>query len=484
MWAITLKQNKKKSGIGKKILGSVQLKFALTYIALIIALLLLLNIYPLTVSRDLVRTAKDSALSTQALSISQTLGTSDTLSYEGVSWAMGHINISNLERFLVKDESGAVIYDTAGGQDDLFETFPDFRHALSTNEVFHSCLSDGNFSSWFAMPVMHGSQVIGAVFLHELDPAGGALIEGIGRNLRNISILVFVVALLVAIFFSHTLTVRLTEMLSAMRRVGRGEYSYKLEPKGSDEVAKLGDAFNSLTERLEETEEMRRRFVSDASHELKTPLASIQLLSDSIVQSADMDEKTVREFVEDIGQEAERLSRTTEKLLRLTRLDVAPVVARTAVDMKFVVRRVGHMLKPLADERGVSIHYHLAEDCAVIATEDDIYQIVFNLGENAIKYTARGGNVWFHLEKQEDRVILKVEDDGIGIPEEDMPHIFERFYRVDKARSRDKGGAGLGLSIVRDTAEQHGGYVEVFSKEKGTLVAVTFVQKEDEEERK
>lgn len=481
MLVITLKQNKKKWGLIKKITSSVQLKFALTYIGLIVALLLLLNIYPMTVSRNLVSSAKQSALSSQAQSISRALATGDSLSYDGVSWAMGHINILNLESFLVKDEQGTIIYDTGFGQ----EVGVNFQAVFEGYEVFHSTFSSWQFSSWMAFPVYHGQTIIGAVFLHEVDQQSGALIEGIGRNLRNISILVFLLALLLALFFSHTLTVRLTEMLSAIRRVGQGEYHYKLASEGEDEVAKLGAAFNRLTDRLAETEEVRRRFVSDASHELKTPLASIQLLSDSIVQSLDMDQATIREFVGDIGQEAERLSRITEKLLRLTRLDVAPETKLTKVDVKAVIERVTHMLTPLAKGRLLKIHLSLLENCKTLATEDDIYQIVFNLGENGIKYAKEGGNLWLTLEKSETEVILQVEDDGIGIPPEDMPHIFERFYRVDKARSSDKGGAGLGLSIVRDTVEQHGGTVSVTSGEGGTVVRVTFplAPENGEEER-
>ena len=454
-------------------MSSVQLKFALSYISLIVALLLILNIYPMMVSRDLVISAKHSALSGQALSISHSLS-SDNLTYDGVSWAMGHINILNLEGFLVKDEQGTIIYDTGVNLERFSAEFSDVEQVFLGNEVFHSHLTAGNFSSWIAVPIQHGTEIIGAIFLHELDIQSGALIDGIGRNLRNISILVFVAALLLAIFFSRTLTVRLTEMLSAMRRVGRGEYSYKLETKGDDEVAKLGAAFNTLTERLEETEEMRRRFVSDASHELKTPLASIQLLSDSIVQNQDIEMQTVREFVSDIGQEAERLSRITEKLLRLTRLDAAPKPELYPVDMKAVVERVGHMLLPLAESRGVRIHFTLATDCFVLATEDDIYQIVFNLGENGIKYAKKNGSLWLNLEKSETQVVFTIEDNGIGIPKEDLPHIFDRFYRVDKARSSEKGGAGLGLSIVQDTTKQHGGYVEARSNEHGTVVSVTF----------
>ncbi|MCL2842285.1 MAG: HAMP domain-containing histidine kinase [Oscillospiraceae bacterium] len=463
-----------------RLFSSVQFKLALFYVALIAGLLLFLNIYPIVVSRDLVRSAKEAALVAQAISVSQHLSTG-ALEEESIEVAIEDLNVQNLARIVVTDETGADLYDTAYGQGtlhthELFHTA--FMHVFTGptgHEVFYGVYQGGSFYSWAGAPIMSGDVLVGAVFIHEHDVDQGALIVGIQWNLQNISIVTFVVALFVALLFSRTLTRRLKEMLSAIRMVGRGDYSYKLKVKGEDELMELSQAFNSLTDKLQETEEMRRQFVSDASHELKTPLASIRLLSDSIVQSADMEEGTIREFVEDIGQEAERLTRTTEKLLRLTRIDVQPETQLVPVDVAKVVRTAGHMLRPLVDGGQVEMTFALSENCNVLATEDDVYQIVFNLAENGIKYNVAGGTLHIRLIRDETQVYLVVEDTGIGIPEEDVPHIFDRFYRVDKARRRDEGGSGLGLSIVWGMVQQYGGHVDVVSQPgQGTRFTVTF----------
>ncbi|MPN17721.1 Sensor histidine kinase ResE [bioreactor metagenome] len=172
-----------------------------------------------------------------------------------------------------------------------------------------------------------------------------------------------------------------------------------------------------------------------------------------------MEADTVREFVGDIGEEADRLTRISEKLLTLTRLDSAPAPSPEPVDIKQVAEKVCHMLKPLSDAVNVTVERRLEEGCIVPANADDIYQVAFNLIENAIKYNLPGGSVIVTLTRTETVAELRVEDTGVGIPEEDMPRIFDRFYRVDKARSRAAGGTGLGLSIVRDTVRQHGGVV-------------------------
>ena len=283
-------------------------------------------------------------------------------------------------------------------------------------------------------------------------------------------------AALVVLWFSiKMLTRRITQLADGVRTVQRGDYSFRLTLAGDDELTELGREFNNLTERLETTEAQRRRFVSDASHELKTPLASIRLLSDSISQSADMDSETMREFVTDIGSEAERLQRTTEKLLDLSRRDDGVQSDVTVVDLQQAVHGTLHLLRPLAAKSDVTLTCLMSDGVTVRASEDDIYHIVFNLVENAIKYNLPGGSVTVRVEARGEQSILSVADTGIGIPEADRPNIFNRFYRVDKARSREHGGSGLGLSIVHDAAALYGGTVTVDGVEPhGTRFTVTF----------
>lgn len=260
---------------------------------------------------------------------------------------------------------------------------------------------------------------------------------------------------------------RITELVRATRIVSEGDYDYQIKTGGHDELSELGREFNSLTQRLRDTEELRRRFVSDASHELKTPLASIRLLSDSIITSENMNIDTMREFVADIGNEAERLQRTTEKLLSLSKLDSGIGFVREKIDLKHIAEKTLNLLSPLAKENHVTISTELQRNCFVYGNEDLLYRIIFNLAENGIKYNLPGGLVRILLFRDGENVMLIVEDTGIGIPDEDIPHIFSRFYRVDKARSRDAGGSGLGLSIVYDAVRLHSGNVNFEKRENG-----------------
>ena len=210
--------------------------------------------------------------------------------------------------------------------------------------------------------------------------------------------------------------------------------------------------------------------MSDASHELKTPLAAIRLLTDSILQTNNIDPATTREFVSDIGQEAERLSRITEDLLRLTRLDSDVLEPASAVEVLPVLRQVVRMMELIAEERNITITYQAEEGCFVRSTRDELYQIIYNLTDNAVKYDRDGGHVEVRLVRDRGWAVLTVADDGVGVPKEDLPLIFQRFYRVDKARSRAAGGTGLGLAIVRDTVEKRGGSVQAGNRPEGGAV--------------
>ena len=456
---------------------SVQVKFALTYIVVIAAVLALLNTYPVLASQDLIFKSKQGSLQSQTAVIASALAGLESLTAEGVEQVMNQLDDMGLDRIMVTDQSGMILYDTVEGGGTLYQfaLIREVVDALKGEAVFYSEYDNGMFQSRAASPIMYRNMNIGAVFLYEEDVEQATLLQGMQANLRSISVIVVAIVLLMSMLFSRTLTGRIGALLRAIRTVREGDYNHRAQLKGGDELAQLADEFNQLTDRLQTTEEVRRRFVSDASHELKTPLASIRLLTDSILQNDQIDKETTHEFVADIGEEADRLTRISEKLLTLTRLDAQVTAEEKPVDLAGVVCKVEHMLQPLAQVGGICLEHQLAEDCLVYANEDNLYQIAFNLMENAIKYNKPQGTVTVRLSRQDNQVILHVEDTGVGIPEEDLDKIFDRFYRVDKARSRAAGGTGLGLSIVRDMAGQHGGSVSAERREpEGTRFTVTF----------
>ena len=464
--------------------NSVQLKFAATFLLLIAALLVMLNTYPTIVSRDLVFSSKQASMQNQASVMASALAAPYDLSGETVGEVVSLLDLRNLTRVIVTDDDALILYDSSkyDPSEGRYALFSEISRALGGKVVCYSVYDGDAFRTCEAMPVVNGDNIIGAVYLYEYDSEQAQLINEIQENLLNITLILAIVAIVLMLIFSRALTMRITELAKATRIVSEGDYDHKIEIKGNDELTELGREFNSLTGRLKETEELRRRFVSDASHELKTPLASIRLLSDSILGAENMDADTMRDFVNDIGDEAERLQRTTEKLLSLTRMDSISELACERLELKTVVEKTLRLLAPLAKEYNVTIFSDLHAGCFIYGNEDIVYRIIFNLVENAIKYNVANGKVKIKLCHKNEYVQLVVEDTGIGVPDEDLPHIFSRFYRVDKARSREAGGSGLGLSIVYDAVQLHSGTITVEKrKEQGTRFITTFPAYKQEE---
>ena len=457
---------------------SIRFKFILFILAILLVLILLLNLYPVTSSRETMIQEKRSSLTSQASAVSSALARLDPLAPEDVSRIIGALDLDNFDRITVIGTDGRTIFDDGEGSFDP----EDLRTALRGEIAFQSALTGTDFISSIAVPIVSLDGLRGAAALYENDLDLARLLLTVRERIALLSLMIGALVLLLAITFSWVVLRRLNDLTQSMGIVAGGNYSYRHTVTGSDEISELGREFNALTEKLETNEAQRRRFVSDASHELKTPLASIRLLSDSILQTENMDPGTVREFVSDIRTESDRLQRTTEKLLVLSRMDDDIKVVPEPVDLKQVTLDTLSALAPLARDRRVSLGSQLDDGCVVMASREDMERIIFNLAENAIKYNVPNGSVTVRLSQDDNSVHLSVEDTGIGIPEEDRLNIFTRFYRVDKARSRQSGGSGLGLSIVHDAVTAHGGSIRVGNnRPQGSVFIVSFPRPTSEE---
>lgn len=439
--------------------------------AIILVLLILANTLFLTKSRDMIFTSKKTMLENQSAVITLSLSSMDTLNVDNVSQLMGLLNVSALKRISVISADGNVLYDdsTPIANEAPYDVEEYINTAMNGYMAFYSDFSGGAFRSAMFNPIIINNGIAGVLMLYDVDISQGNVLLTLQSSIKTITIIVAVISIGMISAIIYYLLTRINAILTGIQPVRDGKYNSRIEMKGNDELAALAHEFDRLTQRLQETDNIRRQFVADASHELKTPLASIRLLSDSILQVDSIDTETAREFVEDIGNEAERLAKTTEQLLSLTKLDNNISSNREAIDLTDIVNRTIRMLNPIADSRSVTLSADLSPGCLVCATEDELFHIVINLIENAIKYNVDGGSVYIKSEYYADNIVFTVSDTGIGIPQSELPHIFERFYRVDKARSREAGGTGLGLSIVRSTANQLCGSVIAFRRKEGGM---------------
>ena len=467
--------------------GNTQFHYAMTYVVITFVVLLILNIYCSSVSQMVFYQSKEASMIEKCQLASDEIATAEVLNPSTVSGIVSQMESLKVSRMIVTDQSGKALYDSHQSIIDSYVFLPEILQALGRNElgtegndVFSWKYRNGVMESRAATPITYYGSIIGCVYMTEHDTSQGALIYSLQKTVLQITLILEIIVVLFSLAFSSAFSRRLRKIMSSMRIIQEGDYSHKVTLGGNDELTILGNEFNDLTERLNTSEQKRRRFVSDASHELKTPLASIKLLTDSILQN-EMDMETVREFVGDIGNEAERLNRMTAKLLSLTKVDHQIPADTEIIYLSPTVRRVHRMLSPLAQQANVHIELDLEHDCPVLILEDDLYQIVFNLMENGIKYNQSGGTLYVKLNHSDDNAILTVRDTGMGIPQDSVEHIFERFFRVDKARSRASGGSGLGLAIVKAIVQRNRGEITVDSTlGKGSCFTVVFPSFETE----
>ncbi len=438
-----------------------QLRYAITYVLITSVALILLNIYCSTISQELFNKSKEASMIEKCQLAANEISELEIINHSTVSEAIAQMGSLKVNRLIVTDHTGLTIYDSSLPVAQ-YALLPEIICAMEGNDVFSCRYEDGIMLSYAATPVVSYGTTLGCVYMMECDADQGRLLQSLQGNVLRITVILEIVVILFSFAFANTFSKRLRQIMASMRIIQKGDYSHKVSLGGHDELTFLGDEFNDLTDRLQISEQKRHRFVSDASHELKTPLASIKLLTDSILQN-DMDMDTVREFVGDIGDEADRLNRTTAKLLALTRVDDHQSQECEIINMAPTVERVVRMLSGIAEKSRITIETDLTQDSPVLILEDDLYQIAFNLVENGIKYNIPGGKLSVKLLRQDDNALLQISDTGMGIPEDAVSHIFERFYRVDKSRSRASGGSGLGLAIVRAIVQRNRGDIQVSS---------------------
>ena len=331
------------------------------------------------------------------------------------------------------------------------------------------------YADYAAAPVLIGDEMVGAlVLISPVDEVMGSL-ESVQRVMIVLFVVIALAAVIIAFFFSHVLTRPISTLTKSIQRMGKGDLSVRVPEKGGGELRELAQSYNTMAEQLEQLDKSRNQFVSNASHELKTPLATMKIVLESMLYQPDMPEDMRQEFMGDMNHEIDRMSTVITDLLTLTQMDNKRMTIRAKpVDIGALTEETVHSLMPMAENRGQQLQADTEPGIIVSADADRLGQVFSNLIENALKYTADGGRIRVKLRRKGKTAVWSVTDNGVGIPEADQQHIFERFYRVDKARSRETGGTGLGLSIVRQLVQLHGGKVTVESEPgKGSTFTVT-----------
>jgi signal transduction histidine kinase len=280
------------------------------------------------------------------------------------------------------------------------------------------------------------------------------------------TVILAVLIVVFSIYFSGILTKPLTNVVNSIDRITEGYLEEGVSIKGYNEIVKISDSFNHMINRMQKLESSRQEFVSNVSHELKTPITSIKVLADSLLMQEDTPVELYREFLLDITDEIERENKIINDLLSLVKLDkTAGDLNIATVNVNELLEQILKRLRPIAKKQNVEMIYESFRPVIAEIDEVKLSLAISNLIENAIKYNIEDGWVRLSLNADHKYFFIKVSDSGIGIPEAAQDSIFERFYRVDKARSRETGGTGLGLAITKNVIQMHRGAIKVYSKE-------------------
>lgn len=294
------------------------------------------------------------------------------------------------------------------------------------------------------------------------------------EKILAISCILFSLTLIVAWFYSGFVVKPLKGLAQYIERITEGFLGNKVTIKSYAEVEDVVDSINHMTTKLETLERSRQEFVSNVSHELKTPITSIKVLADSLLQQEDAPAELYREFLTDINDEIERENKIITDLLSLVKLDkTSGELNIETININELLEQILRRIKPIAAKRNIELIFESYRPVLAEVDEVKLSLAVNNLIENAVKYNFDDGWVRVSLNADHKFFYIKVSDSGVGIPEDEQENVFERFYRVDKARSRETGGTGLGLSITRNAILMHRGAIKVYSKEKeGTTFTV------------
>jgi signal transduction histidine kinase len=322
-----------------------------------------------------------------------------------------------------------------------------------------------------------GAGVIRGVMLTSIsDDSIVRMADVLGNNAFILEMIIVVLVVGLAVLLSKFL-VRPIELLTARISAVKAGYNNYLEPvNGCTETAHISESFNNLLKRINTLDESRGEFVANVSHELKTPMASMKVLSDSLLASPDAGLDEYKEFMADIASEIDRENRIITDLLALVKFDdtSGQSINISSVNINEITELVLKRLRAIARKLNVELTFETARQVTAEVDEVKITLLITNLVENAIKYNRENGWVRVSLDADHQSFKLTVEDSGLGIPEESLAHIYERFYRVDKSHSREIGGTGLGLAICRKVVTMHHGDIAVESKEgEGSKFIVT-----------
>lgn len=379
--------------------------------------------------------------------------------------------ISSLPLYAVRiyDSEGKQLYSSSKETNEQALKYEGSLQSVLQGGVFRSSQNEGG-KGWLTvgLPFM----IEGSPRALFITPEIGELLDKIASFMKSQLLIVLGCGSLLILLAARYIVRPLQQLTRATRRMAKGDFSVSLQTKRNDEIGQLTRSFNVMAQELGTLEGIRKQFVSDVSHEFQSPLTSIKGFTQALKRK-DMDEASRLRLLNIIEEESDRLSRLCGDLLQLSTLEYEHFqLTPESFSLDEQLRKIVIALEPQWSAKNVNIELELSS-ISIVADEDRLSQIWSNLLSNSIKFTGENGWITITAIEKGEQVLVEIEDNGVGMPEEEIRNIFKPFYKVDKAREREMGGSGIGLSIVKRVVDLHQGNIEVASAlGKGTKVSV------------
>ena len=456
------------------------------FVGMLIVLLLCMAVYSLGIIRSLKKSElqnlkKDVYINAQSMA--------DQISRESIPLYQGKgMTDSDIEilgqmqkgRVLLIDRNYKIVQDSYNFKNEKY-IISDDVFSVMNGKVPEISRINGRYVE-IMLPIMKGEDVVGVL----ISTASTTQINIENRLLYSKSLFVLAGVLFIGILaiaiVAYLSVKELNRINTKIYEISEGDFQNRLKVRGFKETRYLAENYNAVLKKLDSVDSTRQEFVSNVSHELKTPITSMKVLAESIQQNDSDDVVIYKEFMSDIVDELDRETKMINDLLTLVKTDKQNAV------MNFEEKSINELLDviikrvtPIADKRGIKISYESYRDVTAEVDEVKLSLALSNLIENAVKYNIDNGWVKVSLNADPKSFYIKVADSGVGIPDDAKDRVFDRFYRVDKARSRDTGGTGLGLAIARNAIVSHDGNIKLYSEQgKGTTFTVRLPIKHEE----
>lgn len=382
-------------------------------------------------------------------------------------------------RTLILNNSQNVLVDSYNVLKGTYLNNVEIENAVNGLKTSNIYIFQKDYLLYAAVPIVDRDNIVGTIFM-SID--ANYIFDKINKFMDKLFIIFSMaipVSIFISIWFADIISKPIEKLTVSVKTITLGKYDTKVEIQGSDEIGELGKAFNLMTTKLYQVEERRKKFVSNVSHELRTPMTSMKIVSDTLLSAPNWDEAIYREFMLDINTEIDRLNKIIDSLLYLVRVEKDELELNYSITyVNYLLEWVIKTLNPIAHKKQINLTLTVSNKIQIHLDQEKMQQCLLNIIGNAVKYTPEEGSVSVELDETYDSIIIKVTDTGIGIPEKDLPFIFDRFYRVDEARARKTGGTGLGLAIAQQIIQLHQGTISVKSElGNGTEVSITLPKK-------